>query len=148
MADKLLDSTNSQLRLFDNGDGSYSAAIKLTGRKVEEIILHNVLAIRDTANHNSSYIDISNLSGKKYLHITNDLDQSVDVTLLIATAGTTDFALVAGQTKTITAGTWDTVTAADIRELAEPLQQLSVRLKCSIAPTTGTVTVFLEGVQT
>lgn len=123
--------------------------VQLTGRNVQEIVYFNALAITDAANHDSGsppYRDVSTIGGKKMLIAYNTTDQAITLNLLTSPISGSG-ALQVGQTFSLPSGQSKTITSADIRELGEPINRLGVRLKAGVAPTTGSVSVWLEGVQ-
>ena len=127
--------------------GTSPAVVTVSGRKVQEITVLNAVAITDTANHDSEIIDVSGISGKKYIFINNSLNQIITVTLIVyGSAGVVGVA-VAPQKPTVGIDSTVILTSADIKELAEPLQRVKIRVACSTAPTSGSVYAYLEGVQ-
>jgi hypothetical protein len=124
-------------------DESGNIGMQLTGRKAIEIVMHNGLAIVDTANYDV-VIDVSAYD-RKNIFIVNLLNQSVTVQVFIlALTGTSNVSL---GTKVIASGTSGMITQVDFTAMLEPTQRYRVRLFCTVAPTSGTVTTYLEGSQ-
>jgi len=112
--------------------------------QVQETLILNAVAIGDTVNHDSETINISNLGGRKNLLVKNTHNQSVNVSMVFYdsasfAAGVTVAVAVPNSASKI-------ISATDIPQLLEPIQKIKVRLACTVAPTSGSANVYLEGV--
>lgn len=128
-----------------NADGSRN--IRLVGRSYQEALFHNALAITDTASKDVAApagVDIAAISGRKTLMVFNTLNQPVIVSVLLKNSSG---ATANAGSKTIPATSFGVVTAADIPALADAWASISVRAQCSTAPTGGSLTINLQGVQ-
>jgi hypothetical protein len=151
----------------ENGDGTYSVNTALTDSDsiipvdlrdhgmnplnplvvkgyTAQVIAHSGVNLRDIAN-NDIVIDVSQLSGEKALIVNSTLNQAIDVTLFAEAANYT-FAIL-GSPKNLLAGGIGVYTSSDWSGLKTPIQKLRVRIKAATAPTTGSVTTLIEGVQ-
>lgn len=137
----LASGTNTIGKVDING----TPTVTLTGRNVQEKQGHNALAITDTTNKDSLMIDVSDLN-RKAIFVVNSLNQAVDVSLIIYTSDGIN-ALTLGSPKTLAAGVWGLVTATDIPTLAEPVSKMKIRLKCAVAPSSGSISTWVEGVK-
>lgn len=119
--------------------------VQLTGRNVKEKIAHNGIAIIDTANYDQ-VVDVSDME-RKSIFIVNLLNQQVTVTVY-AMSQTGSFSVTLG-TKTVAASTSGVITSSDsgMAALAEPCQRLKIRIAAAVAPTSGTITSYVEGSQ-
>lgn len=121
--------------------------IKQTGRNAQEVLFHNALAITDTANKDvnpPSGIDISTISGRKAIMVYSTLNQAVTISILVRNKA--GLAIIAGS-KNIASQTYAVITSSDVTALADPWQNITLRAACATAPTSGTLTTFLQGVQ-
>ncbi len=141
MANQQIVLNGFNMRIRDNGDGTYSTT---NAKLVGEVQFQNALSITDTAVHSSATIDVSGYSGRKYLHVVHNLNQAITVTVVAYISNGTN-GIVVGS-KTLAANTSGIITAADIPALAEPVQQFAIQVQCSVAPASGTITILLEGV--
>lgn len=140
MANTQINLNGYQMKIKDNGDGTYSTTIC---SPVQEVTAFNALAIIDTVNHDVT-IDVSNLSGRKVFLVCNTHNQAVTVSIIAATSSGTSCVTLGS--KSVAATSYALISAADIATLVEPFMKLTVRTQCSVAPTSGNVTVWLEGV--
>lgn len=119
---------------------------KLTGRKVEEIVLHDALAITDTDPHPSSIVDVSDAASFA-IEIFDTHDQ--DIQVIIAGANSIPgkwYVDSTGNPFSITTSNNDVVyyvNSQELKILAGPLKRIAVTCKASIAPTSGSITVRL-----
>ena len=127
--------------------------VTLTGRKAIQKTLHNAIAITDTLAKDSAITEVADIPLRKILHVRNTLDQPVDISVFVYSrlgdTGTTYYGpsnINSGTTKTVAAGVNMILTETDSPALNHPVQFMMVRAKCSVAPTTGSVSVWLEGV--
>jgi hypothetical protein len=111
---------------------------------VTQVQAHNATTIRDLANSDVS-VDVSTISGEKFVIVNSSLNQAVDVTLYAEGTGYT-FASM-GASKNLAAGGIGLYTSADWPALKAPLQKIRIRMKASVAPTTGSIGATIEGVQ-
>lgn len=141
MANQQIQLNGFNMKIKDNGDGTYSST---NAKVVFETQLFSALAVTDNQPHDSSQADVSGISGRKYLHFVNTLNQAVTVSVIgCISDGTNSVTLGA---KSFAASTSGIITAVDIPALLEPLQKIVVRVQCSTAPSSGNISVFLEGV--
>jgi hypothetical protein len=127
------------MKIKDNGDSTYSTT---SCSPVQELTAVNALAITDTANHDV-VMDVSNLSGRKFLFINNTLNQSVTIQVGIVSGSGLWFML---GSKTVTTSNYGIISASDMPLLVEPMMKMAIRISCSVAPTSGTVSVWIAGV--
>lgn len=128
-----------------NVDGSRNT--RLVGRSYQEALYHNALAITDTANKDVAApagVDIAAISGRKTLMVFNTLNQPVIVSVLVKNASG---ATANAGSKTIPATSFGVVTAIDVPGLADAWASITVRAQCNTAPTGGSLTINLQGVQ-
>lgn len=127
------------------------AAGRLVVRKARlYITLFNALAVRDTADYESSYADISGMRTKT-LYFGNGLDQSVTIEFRLTTADidalNTDLPQI-----TVAAGSYGYITPAHdtaarrLALLGDYHERLNVRVFCGVAPTAGAFTARLMAV--
>lgn len=133
----------SNLKINSNGD--VVALTEVTSRKTQEVVGHNAVAITTTANNDSANIDTSGMTGRKAVLVNNTLNQSVTISV-IARTSTQSFGTILGS-KSIAAATTGVVSAADIAALIEPWPIIQIRAVCATAPTSGSLSTVLEGVQ-
>lgn len=104
--------------------------------------------LRDTSVHDTTtnatiaVADCRFLGGNKTLYVVNGLNQSVTVQLMISIDGVANPILVgSAQTVTATTTTWIDDTA--YAQLNKPYPFVSIQIKASVSPTTGTLAVSL-----
>ena len=124
-----------------NSDGSTPTTIVGSlAKEVKEINVFNALAIADIINH-ETIVDVSTL-GRKTLHVVNSLNQSVAITLYVLRKD--GYGYSALTTKTLSSGNIS-YNASDYPYLGEPVQKFAMRVVCTTAPTTGSITINIEG---
>ena len=96
----------------------------------------NALAVRDTSDHLSTVSDNRGAIPKTIV-VYNSLNQNVLVQLQGDRDSGFDVAMPVGSEFTVTTGTHDYATISDY------LPYLRVRVKCSVSPSSGTVSVFI-----
>ncbi|MBC7340944.1 MAG: hypothetical protein H5U02_00560 [Clostridia bacterium] len=111
-------------------------------KKPIEIITHDYINVRDTAAYNSGAINVTGIAGRKYFRVLNGCDQ--ELTLRLYVYSQTDLEGPVYEVK-IPASTSTLVTVTQMPVLAEPLTQVEVQVRYSVAPTSGTVKVQLCG---
>ncbi|WP_067929529.1 hypothetical protein [Alicyclobacillus shizuokensis] len=124
--------------------------VSLTGRSVQEVTIINALAIADTNPHSSGNINVQSYSGKKSLFIVSSLNQSCTLSFNVRTLNLNGFTaatfnIQAGKYAFITAQT--TAATGSFAALDEPFSMIEVVLQCATAPTSGSISVYMEGVQ-
>lgn len=141
MANAQISLNGNMMKIKDNGDGTYSTT---TASIVQEIQLLNAVAIRNTSPNTSTTVDATALSSRKYFHVSNTLNQAVTIGVTVYTSDGNNGVVIGS--KSIAAGTNGLITIADISTLSEPFNKISITATCSIAPASGSVSVWLEGV--
>lgn len=101
--------------------------------------MFNALAIRDTNNHNSAVFDLRHFTPKTLI-VENGLNQQVDLQLEGGREVTLAAKFNVGSVINVAATTNDYATLSD----AIPFVRLVA--SCATAPTTGTLTVYMEKV--
>lgn len=101
--------------------------------------IFNIEAIRDTSSHNSSIFDNRGFTVKT-IGICNGLDQSISLQLQGSSEDTFDNMFNIGEPFTVNASTNSYNTTTDY------FPYIRVVATCSVAPTTGTLTVYVESV--
>ena len=139
---------NSQWAMLTKLTGSIPTGANKIGtvglsNKTVEVITHNGVAVRDTANQDGvGFIDVSGY-GRKMLHILNLLDQSVTVTIQARANAVANTVTIV--TKTIGPGVFEKLNSADSTALTDPYQQWRIRATCSVAPASGSLSIYFEG---
>lgn len=145
------------LRTLDSVTATNIRGALAVGRVARSVPLFNALAIRDTGSHDSQ-IDISQFSGGMVIDVYSSLDQPIDTIRiqmdLQGIAYTCDIysssgpITAPGRAKFYPAG----APAPGAAGLNVPIPQLDyawtdlwMRFACSVAPTSGTVTVMVRG---
>lgn len=123
-----------------NSDGT--ANVQLATRKTSQIIGHNAVAIRNTSN-NDVDVDVTLVPGLKALIVSNTTDQQASV-LIYAKSANYSFAAM-GAAKTVNAGAAFMFSDSDFSGLRLPLQKITVRISFTAAPTSGSVSSYIEG---
>ena len=123
-------------------DGSIST--QLSGRNVQEILGHNAVAITDTVVHNTAILDLSVISGKKTIFVQNTLNQAITIVIWVTVPSG---GVINSNGIIVPANEPKLITAADMPLLAEPLYSALIQGRCTIAPTSGSLTTYMEGVQ-
>lgn len=141
MANTQINLNGYQMKIKDNGDGTYSTT---TCSTTQEIQLLSALAVTDTVGHYSSIFDISNLSGRKYIHVASTLNQAATVSVLVYNSAGSGNVTIGS--KSIAANTNGIITASDIANLSEPYSKMAVCVTCAVAPASGNINIWLEGV--
>lgn len=129
----------------------------LTGRNVQDIVLVNALAVTDTSTHSSGSINVSALSGRKIVTISSTLNQDTTVSIIArdqrgngVTMGTVTVAASTGGTIIAFVAPEGSISAksstGSFTLLASPFWNMEIRVSCSTAPTSGSISVYLEGV--
>ena len=122
------------------------ASVRATS--LDSITLINNLAIRDAGSHdattdtpgiNTFLADLRSMPGGKILYVNNTLNQAV--TLSIETSDNSINVVKFATYNTIPANTSTYISTAVLPQLATPLFYLGVNATCTIAPTSGTLTV-------
>jgi hypothetical protein len=101
------------------------------------------VAIRDTVL-NEILVDVSALTGEKLIVLTTTLNQSVNLYVYAEGPGYT-YASV-GTRNGIASGA-TVISSTDFGALRGPIQKLRIRVQATTAPTAGTISIFVEGVQ-
>lgn len=136
------------------GYNSVTQRIKVESNGAMEIVTHSEVVIRDTANHQTDFIDVSMMPGKKILSVRNALDQAVTVSLFgpYRSNNTGGGGVVLGSVSAGLSGYFigrDTDMSSDalrgVQVLNAPAYKIIIRLACAIAPTSGSVTAWLTG---
>ncbi|RUS42276.1 hypothetical protein [Cohnella sp. AR92] len=125
------------------GNGEYiDYRMELASKASQQLIGHNAVAIRNTSP-NDVDVDVLQIPGLKALIISNTTDQQATV-IIYAKASNYSFAGMGGS-KTVNAGSAFMFSDADFTGLRMPLQKLTVRVSFATAPTSGSVSSFIEG---
>jgi hypothetical protein len=110
----------------------------------------SALAIRDTSTHDATtdsgytfLLNVQNLAGAKELYVKNSLNQAVTITLEYSFDGST-VATIGNAAPAIAASTNTTIDTSQIAELAGGFPYVCVQAQCSVAPTSGSLTVYVE----
>lgn len=128
------------MKIRDNGDSTYSTT---TSKVVQATSVISALPITDTANHDSSVLDVSTFENVS-IFVCNLLNQAVTVqVLIIGPDGTSTYNVTT--TKSVASNTSYLVSSVDIPVLTAPFTKMKVRLYCTTAPTSGTVYAWVEG---
>jgi hypothetical protein len=130
-------------------EGSGGAAnMKLIGSIVEEQMLHNAVAVRDTAIRNSIDINLSKYRDFSIL-VYSTLDQTVQVSVQNTEFNSGSSVEGIGSSsaiKTITGSTFKVHNLTSKEWLqAILINKAAIRIYCATAPTAGSVTVKLIG---
>jgi hypothetical protein len=108
-----------------------------------QVMAQTGVNVRDT-NNQEVLVDVSALTGEKLIVITSTLNQPVTMTAFIEGNG---YTYVSGGSKAVLTNSPAVATSVDIPALKAPVQKLRIRIKADTAPTSGSVTVYIEGVQ-
>ena len=119
-------------------------SFKLAGRNATDVYVFNALAITDTGIHNSARIDCTPYPGKKVLYVENTLNQAVNLTLFAYPSLGGGNAYSA---QNVAASTNVIIEPGVIAALDDPINNFILQAACTVAPTSGSLTVFLEGAQ-
>lgn len=140
--------------LRDNGDGTYSLLVEITDaahvqqvsqkKTTATLTAHSAVSVRDTAN-NEVLVDVVDVTGEKLVVINSTLNQAVDISLFAEGTGYTYITL--GAAKNIAINGTGVISSGDIPGLRAPISKLRVRAKATVAPTTGNLSIYVEGVQ-
>lgn len=122
-----------------NPDGSENNVI--TGKKTQQILGHIGLAITDTSNHDVD-VNVSALPGMKALVVTNTTNQTVNINLY---AKASNYLFASMGSVTVAAGGTGLYTDTNFAGLRTPLQTITIRAYFSTAPSSGTISTFIEG---
>jgi hypothetical protein len=107
---------------------------------------HNAVAIRDTANSDVT-VDVSKILGEKVVVVTNTTNQQINVNVY-AKGTNYSYALALGATaQAIAAGAAIVLSSNQFAFLKSPVPQLIIRASAATAPTSGSISTFVEGVQ-
>lgn len=128
-----------------NSDGSQN--VLLVGRKVIELVVVDSTtgALRDTLIHDF-VVDVSSFE-KKSIIVNNQLGVSVTLQPLIYNASQTIGYGLASQTMASNGGYFYSGSTGGLGSLNDPVFILKIRLTCASAPTTGSIQVWLDGLQ-
>lgn len=153
----------------ENGDGSYSANVALTDVDgfvqvdlrdhgmvgtsplftkgyTAQAAGHAAVSIRDTANYDI-VVDTALLTGEKMIVVTTTLNQPLTLTAYAEGTGYT-FAIMATKGSITTGAVVVTsATSVDWGALKAPAPKIRLRLAAGTAPTSGSVSSYIEGVQ-
>ncbi|MCE4052033.1 hypothetical protein [Bacillus sp. Au-Bac7] len=129
---------------IDTISKSILAGITLGGRGVIETSLITAVAVTSTTQQSSPIVNISNVSGRKYIHVTNSHNQACTIYLKVRNkAGTATVSLGSAVVQPLSSRT---ITIADIPALTEPLQNIQIDFAFATAPTSGSISAWVEGV--
>ncbi|TYP67678.1 hypothetical protein [Paenibacillus methanolicus] len=103
--------------------------------------------IRGTTSIWGIALDVSKLTGKKNLLVINKHDQPVEVYIYLHPKVKDGQFSIALDKVTIAANTSKVYDATDIPKLDALAQNMQAKVFCATAPTTGNITIFLEGVE-
>jgi len=150
--------TNKVVAAIDQSTPGTTNAVTLFGRNTMETTTHNALAITDTADNISSAIDVS-LYKEVYLRVYSTLDNAAHnadpkIAVLQAPGGQ----VIADGAGAVMGKSLDYATyPPDARRIILSTAQLNVlnklptsvffRVKCTNAPTSGSITVIMQGVK-
>lgn len=122
--------------------------VQISSMKVQENAVSwggsNSLSITDTSNHDSATMDISSIGGRKCILVQNNLNQQVTISLIAGNSAWT--ATTIAGSKQIAANAVGIIAVSDIPLLEEPVQKVAIRAQCNTAPTTGSLSAWIEGV--
>lgn len=150
----------------ENGDGTYSENVALTDSdavlpvdlkyhgvsETDPLVVrnyssvaqgHNAATIRDTAGLDV-VVDVSKMTGEKQIIINTTLNQPVTMTAYAEGTGYTFAILGTGKAFSTGAGI---MTSTELPGLKGSSPKIRIRLACATAPTTGSVSTYIEGVQ-
>lgn len=130
--------------LFASLTGSSSTLpVLLTARSVTELTAFNAVAITSTTAI-AANATVSQFNDKT-LWFNNTHNEPLTLTIGIKSSITGEGTYSLPTTQTIAAGARVAVTAAEVPQLAHPFQQIYLQLQASTAPTSGSITGFVEG---
>lgn len=112
------------------------------------VLAHNV-EIRDTDTHTvmntpQSMYQLTRIAlggGKVPIYVNNSLDQAVKVTVELVMPGAVSVAL---GTVEVPASSSYVITNTDFPDIDVPSETIRVALKCDVAPTSGTVSAYID----
>lgn len=156
----------SQYERRENGDGTYSVNTAITDadgvlpidlrdhgmNELNPLVVrnystvatgHSAATIRDTAGLDV-VVDVSKMTGEKQIIVNTTLNQPVTMTAYAEGTGYTFAILGTGKAFSTGAGI---MTSAELPGLKGSSPKIRIRLACATAPTTGSVSTFIEGVQ-
>lgn len=131
-----------------NPDGSQNVKITDSSIPVLEQMLINGLAVRDATAHtiatdSTVIFQVAPKKGRKTIGVYNGTNQSITVGVNYAkNDGTMRWAV--GSTQTVGTGAIAYITSANIAALVDPIPKLDIQVTASIAPTSGSVSAWLE----
>lgn len=149
--------SSGNIRDVDDNNGY---PVKLTGRNATQTIMANAVQIRDTLNHyfpgNNTVgysavtlLDVSAYAEKGVL-VYNGHDQALTVSIhgdARQTPGNSQTRFSPLTSDSLAAGATKWYGSGANAQLKEPFPYLAVQLTASVAPTTGSVSIYLEGGQ-
>lgn len=139
------------INFADHMDGLYkalvtdkNAGVQLPNKVVAELPLVSAQAVTTTSTQSSQNLNVSTLSGRKYIHVTNSHNQSC--TLFVKAKNKSGAATVSLGSVTVSNLASRTITATDIPALLDPLQIIQIDFSFATAPTSGSLSAWVEGV--
>jgi hypothetical protein len=115
----------------------------VTKSYVSTVTAHNGASIRDT-NISEIVVDVSKMTGEKLVVVSTTLNQAVTVTLY---AESSLYAYAsAGAKAGMTSGA-QIMHSNEFGALKGPIQKLKIRVVAAAAPTSGSISTYVEGVQ-
>lgn len=139
---------SSYLGRSENSDSTHSQNVRLKGRIVKQKMVHNAVAFLDT-NFNDITVDTSEFIGDKLLIVKNTTGQSCNVTLYGNLEGSNQTYASFGSAYVVSGNGAASVLGRNVfgAALAGPVLSITVRVKFDTAPTSGSVTTALMGVE-